>query len=202
MHHIIHNIFNLTNLKSLITFMHLTGLAFGVGGTWILDALLLKHLHDPITRERYHTIVFVSKAVLLGLIILWLSGLFFLAYYYFFTPGLLMNQKVWAKVIIVSVLSTNGLLVHHSLLPKIKASVGLQLLQSLNSHELKSMTAISTVSFVSWLFPIVLGVLKTLNCTVPATEILIAYALFLMIALCISYFAIIPAINRKSLPHQ
>lgn len=169
------NILNITNLKSLITFVHLAGLAIGVGGAWILDAFIIKHLNKNMSKDKYYMIEFISKFVLGGLLLLWFSGLAFIGYYYLYTPEFLLNQKVWGKLFIVIVLSLNGIFIHKIILPKIKNSIGTSLLNSLGNSEIKIVSMIGVVSFISWLFPIILGVTQTLNFAVPATYIISFY---------------------------
>ncbi len=195
-------LFNATNLKSAITFLHLAGLALGVGGAWILDSFILKHLKTSITRDQYQVIEFVSKIVLTGLVILWVSGLLFVAYYYVFTPEFLNNQKVWAKAFIVTVLTINGLFVHSMVLPKLKQAIGHTLIGSLSSKETKKMVFVGTVSFLSWLFPIVLGVAKTLNFSVPAIDIVAFYLVTLALALFVMNLMTGEIIRRFSTPDQ
>ena len=196
------DILNITNLKSLITFTHLAGLAFGLGGAWILDLFILKHFRkEVVTLEKYQVIEFVSKLVLTGLVILWLSGFLFVTYYYLFTPEFLQNQKVWAKTFIVSILSINGLLVHRQLLPMIKRSIGKSLLTTLSYHDAQKMLAIGTVSIISWIFPVVLGVAKTLNFSTPAIVIVGSYIVFLLASLLLSRL-ILSWVNRRHLQLQ
>ncbi|WP_062266368.1 hypothetical protein [Endozoicomonas arenosclerae] len=175
-------LFNITNLKSLITFVHLAGLAFGIGGAWVLDGFLVKNGRKDMTQEKYQTIEFVSKFVLTGILLLWFSGLSFIAYYYLWVPENLANEKVWAKVFIVIVLSINGYFVHSTILPKLKTCIGRAVNETLSRAELKQMTIIGSVSFTSWLFPVILGVSKTLNFTVPALHIIAFYLLSLLVA--------------------
>ncbi|WP_062270696.1 hypothetical protein [Endozoicomonas arenosclerae] len=179
-------IFNIINLKSLITFVHLAGLAFGLGGAWVLDGFLIKLSRKDVTPEKYQIIEFVSKFVLVGILLLWFSGLSFIAYYYLWAPENLANEKVWAKTFIVMVLSVNGYFVHTRILPKLKACIGRTLTESLSRSELKAMTAIGTVSFVSWLFPVILGVSKSLNFTVPALNIVAFYLVSMLAALVVA----------------
>lgn len=179
-------ILNIINLKSLITFIHLAGLAFGIGGAWILDFFIVKNMNRIMTKEDYSIIEFLSKFVLNGILILWVSGIMFIGYYYLYTPELLSNEKVWGKVVIVTVLTLNGAFVHKIIMPKMKRSIGSTLISSLGDGGIKTMSMIGAVSFVSWLFPMVLGVTKTLNFTVSAIDIVIFYIIVLFIALAVS----------------
>lgn len=178
---------NLTNLKSTITFMHLSGLALGIGGAWTLDAYLFKHLtRTKVTSGTFQAVEFISKLVTTGLIALWISGALFIIYYYYFTPEFLSNEKVWAKVFIVTILTVNGVFVHKHVLPKLKASIGKPLYSALNRKDILRLMSIGTISFVSWLIPMGLGVTKTLNFTVPGVYIIAAYFYALAIALLIA----------------
>ena len=181
-------IFNITNLKSLITFVHLVGLAIGVGGAWMLDAFIIKHMNSVISKDKYYTIEFVSKFVIIGLAMLWFSGFLFIGYYYLYTPEYLENQKVWGKLFIVVILTLNGYFVHKKIMPTLKNTIGSTLTRSLKSREITTMTVIGTISFISWLFPVVLGVTKTLNFTVPAVNIIIFYIGILAITLIFTRF--------------
>jgi hypothetical protein len=125
------------NIKSTITFLHLAGLALGIGGAWILDGFIIKHLTLKISQEKYDVIVFVSKIVLLGLLILWLSGLLFISFYYFYSPDMLFNQKVWEKIVIVTILTINGVFVHKTVLPKFQTAINDNLLNTLSYQEKK-----------------------------------------------------------------
>ncbi|CAA0109852.1 Uncharacterised protein [BD1-7 clade bacterium] len=165
-----------TNLKSIITFIHIAGLAMGVGGAWILDAMLLKDLKDQVlTSERYDVIQFVSNIVISGLCLLWLSGLAFVAFYYFYQPEYLGNEKVWAKMAIVFILSLNGFLVHTYVLPELKRAIGSALFDVLPDKKITPIIAVGVTSFISWMFPIVLGVSKSLNFSTPAWQIISFY---------------------------
>ncbi len=179
-------LFNLQNLKSTITFIHLLGLAFGLGGALILDVLLLREFGNIIHKEQLKWITAVSRLVTWGLAMLWLSGIGFIAYYYFFTPEYLYNEKVWAKVVIVTVLTLNGYFVHRVILPALKKSMGKKMVDALRYEEMKSIISIGAVSVVSWLFPAILGVAKTLNFSVHISEIVSAYLSMLLLALLIS----------------
>ncbi|MRI34176.1 hypothetical protein EOPP23_14375 [Endozoicomonas sp. OPT23] len=188
---------NITNLKSLITFTHLAGLAFGLGGAWILDLFIVRYFRsETVSEERYQFLEFVSKLVLAGLVILWVSGLLFVLYYYLYTPEYLYNQKVWAKTFIVTVLSLNGVMIHRKLMPVIKRSIGKNLLVSLSLTEIRSMLTIGTVSVVSWVFPVVLGVAKTLNFSATAIVIAISYLVILAITLMLVHM-LFNMINQK-----
>lgn len=188
----------MNDLKSIIMFVHLSGLALGLGGAWIVDIFIVKHLmHRPVTKEKYKFISFSANIVYIGLALLWASGLGFIVFYYFVTPELLYNQKVWAKVFIVMVLTANGALVHHYLLPKIKHCVGSPLLFVFPLKTSYVMMAVGTVSVVSWLFPVILGVFSSLNFSVSAYSIVGFYLASIIVGLIIGQFLMMFAIDEN-----
>lgn len=174
----------LMNLKSFISFLHLSGLAIGIGGAWILEAFILKHVQTyTISRANFQVVKFIANFVLIGLAILWFSGMLFLLYYYLYTPELLLNQKVWAKMMIVVILTINGYFIHHNLLPLIEKCIGSTLQSVLSLEKLRRTLFMGTISFFSWLFPVVLGVSNSLNFSVSIGAILSCYLLILLSAL-------------------
>ena len=141
------------NLKSLIIFVHLSGLAFGVGGAWMLDIYVLRKMYKTaVTRENIQIITFVSKLVMIGLAMLWISGLAFLLFYSFMQPELLLNHKIWAKLSIVIVLSVNGYYLYKFVIPLIVDNHGKILIRALNLRQINYLTLIGCISFISWPF--------------------------------------------------
>ena len=177
-----------TNLKSLIVFAHLSGLAFGVGGAWILDLYILRKMYkSPVSKENIQIIKFVSKVVLIGLAMLWVSGLAFLVFYSVMQPELLLNHKIWAKLVIVIFLSANGYYLHKFVIPLIVNNYGRVLIRTLSLKQINSLTLIGCVSFVSWPFAMFLGTFKSINFSFSFFEIISFYLLVLMLALATSF---------------
>jgi len=187
----------LLNLKSFILLLHIAGLAVGIGGAWIVEAFILKHMKTfTINKEHYSVIEFISKFVLAGLAMLWFSGGLFLLYYYLYTPEFLGNEKVWAKVFIVLMLTINGFFVHHYLLPLIKECIGSTLQKVLSVEKLMLVLSMGVISFLSWLFPVILGVAKSLNFSVTAIDIILIYLSILATCL-MTVVLIAKPINKK-----
>jgi hypothetical protein len=171
-------------IKSAIKVMHLLGIILGLGAATVLDLVILKFLiSGKIKHEHVAVVEFVSKIVTAGLVILWLSGLSYLLHYAVFDPAKLANQKVWAKIIIVAMLTVNGYFIHHRVLPLIKRQVGGALFRGLADDERAMMITFGTISATSWYVPLVLGAMPQLNFVVPASSILSAYAVVLAIAI-------------------
>ena len=177
-----------TNVKSLILFVHLSGLAFGVGGAWLLDLYILRKMHSsPISKENIHIISFVAKGVVGGLAMLWLSGILFILFYAFVQPEMLLNQKIWAKLIIVIILTANGYYLHHYVIPIILSNQNKVLIRTLSLKQLNTLTIVGCISFISWPLAMLLGTFKTINFTYSFLEIISIYLALLLFSLCVAF---------------
>ena len=113
------------SLKAVLLFVHLIGLALGLGAATLLDLLVARMLvTGKVAPSQPGFVHFTSAIVTAGLALLWLSGLGLLAYYSAFDLAALQNPKVWAKVAIVAVLTLNGLFIHAQVLPLITRQAG------------------------------------------------------------------------------
>lgn len=171
-------IFPAISVKTVLIGLHLVGLVLGFGSAVFLDLYLVQYLWN--LKLEPHTVEiarFGSKIVSIGLLILWLSGLGFLALYYFDTPEKLANPKIWSKVTIVSILTLNGLLIHRLVLEKLATKHG-QLIMDNETDDGKSFLLISgSVSFVSWATAMTFGFVKELNGVISAQVLLSGYVL-------------------------
>ena len=164
--------------------IHFIGLVLGLGAATVLDLIILRFLIAGKVADEHASIVeFSSKIVTAGLALLWLSGIGFLLLYGLFDPVKLGNQKIWAKIAIVGVLTLNGVFIHHSILPLIRARVGRSLFDGLPSRQRMLLVTSGTVSATSWYVPLLLGAVPQLNFVVPATVILAAYATALLVGI-------------------
>ncbi|WP_422380624.1 hypothetical protein [Marinicellulosiphila megalodicopiae] len=185
------NIFEALDIKTLLIIFHFIGLAFGAGGAWISDLIIIRFLQfEPISSEKLKLVHFLTNLVTIGLCILWVTGLGFIIHYSIFEPENVLNPKVWSKVSIVVVLSFNGYLLHRFILPILNNNEGKTLFYSITHKQKIIMTLIGSVSLVSWGFPVLLGASKGLNFTVSAFEILTSYVVAVMIVSTIVYFVV------------
>jgi hypothetical protein len=160
------------------------GIILGLGAATILDLLIVRFLMagrvDPV---HVAVVKFCSGLVTLGLIILWISGSAYLLHYWAFDPGLIGNPKVWSKIVIVGVLTINGVFIHSRVLPIVAAQQGRSLFEGLATGQKRMLLFFGTVSATSWYVPLLLGAMPQLNFVVPATSILAAYTLLLLFGL-------------------
>ena len=171
-------------IKTGLVIVHLIGLAIGVGGATLMDLLMLRFMiRGRITREHAEFVHFSSRLVAAALVILWASGLSFLAYYSLYSPDSLSNPKVYAKIAIVAVLTLNGVVIHRYVLPMIDSNVGRRLFDGISSRQKMWMLSAGAISATSWYVPLALGALREFNYVMPASHILLGYAGLLMAAI-------------------
>lgn len=183
-------------LKSAIKVMHLLGIILGLGAATVLDLVIVKFLlAGKIKQEQISIVRFVTGIVSAGLGILWVSGLLYLAHYAAFDPNKLWNQKVWAKIAIVGVLTINGYFIHHIVLPLMEKQVGRALFAGLSRGQTALLLIFGTVSATSWYVPLILGAMPHFNFVVPAPGLLVGYAIVLAVAIAVTQ-GIVGAIQR------
>lgn len=180
------------SIKTGLRIVHFVGLALGLGAATVLDLMILKFfLKGKVTSDQWNVFHFGSRIVNAGLVLLWITGLGFLAYYSAFDPIRLENEKVWAKMTIVLILTINGVFLHLAVLPKVNAQIGRSLLDGMSTAQRSMFFASGALSATSWYVPLLLGAMPQLNFVVPMTTILLAYALLLTLALLATQFMLL-----------
>jgi hypothetical protein len=107
------------------------------------------------------------------LIVLWISGLTLVLLGYLDNPQqYLMNEKLWAKFTVVSVLTLNGIALHYFSFPRVTSRKGLL---GLPTFEQILVTLTGALSSVSWLFACYLGIARPWNYTVDYSFIMFIY---------------------------
>lgn len=152
---------------TLLVGVHLIGLCFGLGGATMLDFWILRWMRwGGLPPEIGRIFLFVSKVCTVGIGLLWLSGLGFLAIYAAEAPEKLQNPKLWAKITVVVVLTLNGLVIHGAILPGILRDIGRPMLDGISGKRTGVFLVSGAVSGVSWYAAFALGLMRELNGTV------------------------------------
>ncbi|MCJ2012633.1 hypothetical protein [Methylobacterium sp. J-076] len=152
---------------TLLVGLHLVGLCFGLGGATMLDFWILRWMRwGGLPPEIARIFLFVSKVCTVGIVLLWLSGLGFLAVYAAESPEKFQNPKLWAKITVVVVLTLNGLVIHSAVLPGILRDVGRPMLDGISGARTGIFLVSGAVSGVSWYTAFALGLMRELNGTV------------------------------------
>lgn len=169
---------------SLWLTLHLFAMVLGLGGATYTDILLVRFLKDlKISHKEADVIRTMSKVVLLGIVLAFVSGLLL------FLPAAkayLEMPKFLAKVVIFVILVLNGFLLHHLILPRlVKFSFH-------DDHYIgKSIVSLrhlgfvmGAVSFVSWYSVFLLGSFKEVPFSL--SELLGGYVLVLLVAIVVA----------------
>lgn len=142
---------------SFLTFLkvtHLAGLILGFGGAILTDfTILTRGVLRPVSPYAVRQTEFLSKIVSLGLAILWISGIALIWHNLALHPEYLTNQKLWAKIAIVIMLTFNGVLIHKIILPMLHTAIGRRLFESVPVRKILGMTLLGAISLVSWSIP-------------------------------------------------
>ncbi|MCD5987945.1 hypothetical protein KDX30_08525 [Pseudomonas sp. CDFA 553] len=149
---------------TLLLSIHLLGMCLGLGGATMLDFWIIRWMRKgclPIEAGRLFE--FISHAVTIGLCLLWFSGLGLLALYAEESPGKLDNPKLWAKVVVVIVLTINGLMIHSFVLPEALRDMSRPLLHGASLKRAILFLVSGAVSGVSWYTAFAFGVFRELN---------------------------------------
>lgn len=164
-------------IRTILVGLHLVGLCLGLGGVIVLDILLFKAILRGYFRAHNRSLVWIlHKTMSCGLFVLWASGLAFLALYAHDNPQLLGNQKLWAKMAIVAVLTINGWFIHRVCLPQLVGEFDAPLFTAVSAPLRGAMLFGGSLSAVSWYSAAVLGTVREFNGAISAVAILLAWA--------------------------
>ena len=170
-------------LLTVLIALHLVGLCFGLGGATMLDFWILRWMRwGGMPGAIARMFEFISKVTAVGIGLLWLSGIGFVALYAVESPEKLSNPKMWAKVAIVFSLTVNGLLIHALVLPKVLHDVRRPILDGFSHASAGFFLVSGAISAVSWYAAFALGVLRELNGIVPASVILTSWFIAVAVA--------------------
>lgn len=103
--------------KEIFVMIHLFAMVLGLGGATYSDILLLRFLKDlRISKKEAEVIHTMSQVILVGIVLAFLSG----SMLFFADPArLAQSPKFIAKLIAFTILTVNGFLLHHVVLPKL-----------------------------------------------------------------------------------
>lgn len=160
--------------KLLWTIIHLFGVALGAGSAFFSDAMFFHTVRDKkINKTEFGFLKLGSRLVWLGLIVLLVSGI---GIWSLDPAGYSQSTKFLLKMIIVFVITFNGLFFHRVHFGRLKRSLGMRLSEksSLIRHR-TSVVASGAISVWSWSLAIILGSLPNLPLSLP--EALLVYTL-------------------------
>jgi hypothetical protein len=159
-------------VKGGIRIVHFIGLGLGLGTATFLDLMMMRFmLRQKIRRSHVQAFEFGTKVVTAGLVMLWISGLAFLVYYWAFDPEKLGNPKIWAKLSVVGVLTVNAVFLHKAVLPVVEQQVARTLFDGLSLYQRVLMVVGGATSVTCWYVPVALATIPQFNNSMPANQI-------------------------------
>lgn len=170
------------HFHTLLVLSHLLALALGLGAALLADWVVLRKLVFGIVSQRAAgQLIDLSYAVSAGLVLIWVTGALLVTDSALDTPMSIMNQKLWAKLVIVTILTLNALLLHSVVLPRVTSRVGQPLFETSFGRLPTISTLLGAVSAVSWMFAAYLGVARELNGQMNLIPILGSYLVALLL---------------------
>lgn len=166
-------------LKTLLVYGHLLATCIALGRVLLADHKLWLWRKTRLGATQRAYLEETQKIVTLALLALWASGLLLVLQGYLDEgQRYLLNQKLWAKVAVVVLLSINGMLLHR---------IGFPLLQrapyAFQSFPSRSRLALlGALSTSGWLFAAFLGVVRPWNHVLPCLHVLAVFAALLVMA--------------------
>jgi hypothetical protein len=168
-------------LRLAVVYVHLIACCVAIGLVFASDAAMVKGLlkgHVSTGHDNDH-MTSLQKSVASALIFLWISGAALIGIDYL-EKGInyFANPKLQAKVIIVLLLTFNGMLLHRYILPALlKAGSLLDLQIGVRMFALFS----GALSGVSWLYAAMLGVGRPLAWKYSLSELLMAHPVLIVL---------------------
>lgn len=164
-----------------LVYVHLIACCVAIGLVLTSDLALVRNLiQQNRSRDAAHVreLNLLQAIVAKALVVLWVTGAAVCALDATTKDGLqyFANPKLQAKILIVVLLTVNGLALHHSVLPWLKKSGSVLMLPF-------SQTVVAVlggvVSGVSWLYAAMLGVGRPLAWKYSLVELMAAYPLLI-----------------------
>jgi hypothetical protein len=187
-------------MKTALLYVHLLSLAVAIGSMLIAEHLISQRLmfsrERKFTSDSYDIVLFTSRAVTVSLLLLWLTGIGFVVLGYLNDPAYIENQKIWAKVSIVILVSINGMYIHRSLLPRL-ADVSAGGLLIRNAWESARLRLSFSASIAGWLIATFYGAAKFLNQGYHYSELFGLYLIVVAMMFAFSYLASDQLINGQ-----
>ena len=161
-------------MKTLIVYSHLLAACVAIGILLIQDLALAKSKGSPLSAGAIKDLTKSAEIMFIALVVLWISGLALVLLGYLENPQqYLMNEKLWAKFTVVSVLTLNGVALHYFSFPRVTSRRGLL---GLPTFEQVLVALTGALSSVSWLFACYLGIARPWNYTVDYSFVMFIYS--------------------------
>lgn len=152
--------------KTVYNLVHLLGVAVGAGGALMSDFFFMVMTKDKkLDKSEFKVLKAGGVFVWIGLFLLIVSGMLIFSTN---PQGYLNSSKFLLKMLVVLVLTINGIFFHVAHIPRLKGVVGKNMVKS--KHFLKEsrhMYMSGAVSVTSWVAALLLGGLRSIPYTLP-----------------------------------
>ncbi|MDR7092202.1 DUF2214 domain-containing protein [Cellvibrio fibrivorans] len=171
-------------MKTLLVYAHLLAACVSVGILLIQDSALAKSRGKALSASAIKDLTKSAEVMFVALVVLWITGLALVLLGYLENPQqYLMNEKLWAKFTVVSVLTLNGIALHYFSFPRVTSRRGLL---GLPTIEQILVTLTGAISSTSWLFACYLGIARPWNYTANYSYVMFIYAGLLIAAIIVA----------------
>ncbi|WP_331351511.1 DUF2214 domain-containing protein [Cellvibrio sp. UBA7671] len=171
-------------MKTLLVYAHLLAACVSVGILLIQDSALAKSRGKALSASAIKDLTKSAEVMFVALVVLWITGLALVLLGYLEDPQqYLMNEKLWAKFTVVSVLTLNGIALHYFSFPRVTSRRGLL---GLPTIEQILVTLTGAISSTSWLFACYLGIARPWNYTANYSYVMFIYAGLLIAAIIVA----------------
>jgi hypothetical protein len=172
---------------SLCKGLHVAALCVGFGAAILCDWIVLQRcVFRPVNFRTIELVHLLANATAIGLTLLWITGIVLTAIKLGANPQTLGNEKLLGKIVIVTLLTLNGALIHMVILPMLPKTNGRRLFDGLSPWRRLVSTFSAAVSTASWCTAIVLGIAPELNFKVGIVDVLMLY----VAAICVCWIGI------------
>ncbi|MEX0338358.1 MAG: hypothetical protein AB3N11_04885 [Arenibacterium sp.] len=140
---------------------HIIGLALGLGLAIFADVMAARSVLNPIATKDVALLQVIHRAILAGLAVLWISGLFLLHARTGFDPTN-FTPKLMLKLLVVVLLTANALVIGRYALPTYKAHCGQRFGDIALTLRLR-LACVAALSLSCWFSALALGVFSQLK---------------------------------------
>jgi hypothetical protein len=121
------------------------------------------------------------RAIYAGLMLIWITGALLVISNAIEVPGSFADQKLWAKLFIVAVLTFNALLLHGIISPTVKSRISHSLFGTVLNQLPVASILFGAVVAVSCLFAAYLGIAKKLHAEIDIVSASSSYVIALLL---------------------
>ncbi len=125
--------------------------------------------------------IHLSRAACAGLVLVWITGALLVTNNAVEVPASLADQKLWAKLFIVAVLTFNALLLHRIVRPMVKSRIDQSPFGTVVNRLPVMSILFGAAAAMSCLFAAYLGVARELNAEIDIIAVSTSYTIALLL---------------------